>query len=181
MYNTDAWKFISEAEDRSVDVIITDPPYDASLDMNELRRICKGHIIVFCAPENQFFKPDEFAFWIKTPSTKNFSKHIGRFVEMILIERHGDTFNTDLHWSNYTGVYNDHLLRQVHPFQKPAALMERLVSIYSDPGDLVFDPFMGSGTTLIAAQKLGRQILGCEIKGKSVSLTYPAVIHWEME
>ena len=164
IYNLDAWKFISNMQDGSVDVIISDPLYDATVNMDELRRICTGHIILFCAPENPFFKPDELAYWIKTPSTKNYSRHLGRLVECILIERHGNTFNAGLHWSNYTGVYDDRLLiKQAHPFEKPAALMERLMAIYSNPGDIVFDPFFGSGSTLKAAEKLGRIAIGCEI------------------
>jgi hypothetical protein len=132
--------------------------------MDELRRVCSGHIIMFCSPENMFFKPDEIAYWTKTPSTKNYSRHLGRFVEYILIERHGDTFNTDLHWSNYTGVYTDMIqTKQVHPFEKPLSLMERLVLIYSKPGDTVFDPFMGSCKTGQACLNTGRDFIGCEI------------------
>lgn len=163
----DAWQFIRSQADKSVDCIITDPMYDSVLDMDELRRICRGHIIAFCAPENPFYKPDELAYWIKTPSTKNnaASKKLSRFVEWILVERHGDTFNTDLHWSNYTGVYDDRLLeKKVHPFQKPFSLMERLVRIYTKPGDVVFDPFFGSGSGLRAALAHGREAMGCEIE-----------------
>ena len=64
---------------QSVDCVITDPMYDCDLNLKELRRVCRGNIIVFCAPENQFFKPDEFMFWAKPISTKNYSKHVGRF------------------------------------------------------------------------------------------------------
>lgn len=164
IFNGDAWKFIRNMPDKSVHHIITDPMYDEELDMGELRRICTGNIIAFCAPEKLFFKADEIAYWIKTPSTKNYSKRLGRFVELILVERQGSTFNTDLHWSNYTGVYDDRILeKQVHPFQKPLSLLERLVRIYSDPGDIIFDPFFGSGSTLKAAVLHGREAKGCEI------------------
>src|SRR5207249_9878257 len=43
------------------------------------------------------------------------------------------------------------------PTQKPLALMERVISASSAPGDIVLDPFCGCGTTLVAAQQLGRQ------------------------
>jgi site-specific DNA-methyltransferase (adenine-specific) len=49
-----------------------------------------------------------------------------------------------------------------HPSQKPVALIEKLVACSSDTGDLVIDPFMGSGTTAAAAQRLGRKWLGIE-------------------
>jgi DNA modification methylase len=170
----DAWEYMKECEDNRFDVIITDPLYDAELNMDELRRVCKGHIIAFCAPENEFFVPDERAYWIKTPSTKNYSRHLGRFVEHILIERRGDTFNANLHWSNYTGVYTDVIQsKNGHPFQKPISLLERLVLIYSNPGDLIFDPFAGSGTTIKAAVNCGRRAIGCEIAPEFRTATKP--------
>ena len=50
-----------------------------------------------------------------------------------------------------------------HPFQKPEKLVERVILTSSNPGDLVLDPFMGSGTTAAAAQRHGRRFLGFEI------------------
>jgi site-specific DNA-methyltransferase (adenine-specific) len=50
-----------------------------------------------------------------------------------------------------------------HPCQMPEAVLERIIRVASDPGDLVIDPFAGSGTTLAVAQKLGRRFLGCEL------------------
>lgn len=50
-----------------------------------------------------------------------------------------------------------------HPTQKPLALMERIVNIWSNPGDLVLDCFAGSGSTLVAAKKLNRNYIGCEL------------------
>ena len=50
-----------------------------------------------------------------------------------------------------------------HPCQLPEALLERIIKVSSNEGDLVFDPFAGSGTTLAAAAKLKRQWLGCEL------------------
>jgi site-specific DNA-methyltransferase (adenine-specific) len=49
-----------------------------------------------------------------------------------------------------------------HPSQKPMALSERLVIGFSRPGELILDPFLGSGSFLVAAQKLGRHFLGVE-------------------
>lgn len=164
IHNEDFWKAIVHIPDKQYDAIITDPPYDLDdLHMQELMRICKGNIVVFCKPENQFFKPDEYGFWIKTPSTKNYSTHIGRFVEMILIKRQGKVFN-QIHWSQMTGVYDDRLIYStVHPYQKPLSLMERLVRIYTNTGDHILDPFMGSGTTIEAAVINGRTATGYEI------------------
>jgi site-specific DNA-methyltransferase (adenine-specific) len=60
-------------------------------------------------------------------------------------------------WS--CGVEHDD---RVHPTQKPLALMMRLVEQFTDPGDLVFDPFCGSGTTGVACLRLGRRFVGVE-------------------
>jgi site-specific DNA-methyltransferase (adenine-specific) len=53
--------------------------------------------------------------------------------------------------------------RGEHPCQMPLALLERIVRVSSNPGDLVLDPFAGSGTTLAAAKKLGRDYYGIEL------------------
>ncbi|MFZ5478519.1 MAG: DNA-methyltransferase [Myxococcota bacterium] len=50
-----------------------------------------------------------------------------------------------------------------HPTQKPEALLRRLVLAASRPGDLVIDPFSGSGTTVTVAEQLGRRWAGCEL------------------
>jgi site-specific DNA-methyltransferase (adenine-specific) len=50
-----------------------------------------------------------------------------------------------------------------YPTQKPLALLERIIAASSNPGDVVLDPFCGSGTTLHAAQKLGRRWIGIDI------------------
>lgn len=52
---------------------------------------------------------------------------------------------------------------KVHPTEKPLKLFKHLVEISSNEGDLVFDPFMGSGTTALACKALVRDYLGCEI------------------
>jgi len=56
------------------------------------------------------------------------------------------------------------------PTQKPLPLMERIISMASRPGDIVLDPFCGCGTTLIAAQTLGRQWIGIDISPTAVEL-----------
>ncbi|MBE3577820.1 MAG: site-specific DNA-methyltransferase [Limnochordales bacterium] len=53
--------------------------------------------------------------------------------------------------------------RDAHPCQLPLRLMERIIMIASDPGDIVFDGFMGTGSTALAAKKLGRHYVGIEI------------------
>lgn len=57
-----------------------------------------------------------------------------------------------------------------YPTQKPVALLERIISASSNPGDVVLDPFCGCGTTIAAAQNLGRQWIGIDITHLSVGL-----------
>ena len=55
---------------------------------------------------------------------------------------------------------------KIHPTQKPVELLETLIKIFTDPGDVVIDPVAGSGSTLIAADNLDRKAYGFEIKLK---------------
>jgi site-specific DNA-methyltransferase (adenine-specific) len=59
--------------------------------------------------------------------------------------------------------YNE-LYRKIHPTQKPVKLLEKIISIFTDPGDVVIDPTAGSGSTLVAATNMGRNSYGFEIK-----------------
>jgi len=56
------------------------------------------------------------------------------------------------------------LYRKIHPTQKPVRLLEKLITIFTDEGDVVIDPVAGSGSTLVAANNLGRSAYGFEIK-----------------
>lgn len=58
-----------------------------------------------------------------------------------------------------------------HPTQKPVALLERIILASTEPGDTVFDPFVGSSTTGVAAIRTGRKFLGCELEDDFVSLS----------
>jgi adenine-specific DNA-methyltransferase len=53
--------------------------------------------------------------------------------------------------------------RTEHPAQFPEAVIERIILVSSNPGDLILDPFMGSGTTAAVALRLGRKVIGFEI------------------
>jgi site-specific DNA-methyltransferase (adenine-specific) len=61
--------------------------------------------------------------------------------------------------------------RDEHPCQLPLHLLERLLLMGSDEGDIILDPFIGTGTTAIAAKKLGRRFIGIDIDSKYVDMT----------
>jgi site-specific DNA-methyltransferase (adenine-specific) len=60
--------------------------------------------------------------------------------------------------------------RDEHPCQLPIHLLERIVLMSTDPGDVVLDPFLGTGTTAIAAKALGRHYVGIEIDPEYVEI-----------
>ena len=66
-------------------------------------------------------------------------------------------------WSDIPVLASGSRERTGYPTQKPAALYERAIAASSNPGDLILDPFCGSGTTLIAAEKLGRRWVGMDL------------------
>ncbi|HMA93373.1 MAG TPA: site-specific DNA-methyltransferase [Polyangiaceae bacterium] len=61
--------------------------------------------------------------------------------------------------------------RTGYPTQKPEALLQRLITACTAPGDLVIDPFLGSGTTLAAAAALGRRGIGIDMNPEAIRLT----------
>ena len=56
--------------------------------------------------------------------------------------------------------------KRVHPTQKPVKLMEQIISHWTNPGDIILDPFMGSGTTGVACVNTGRDFIGIELDEK---------------
>ena len=61
---------------------------------------------------------------------------------------------------------SDPLYRKIHPTQKPIVLLERLIKLFTDEGDVVADPVAGSGSTIIAAENINRKAYGFEIDRK---------------
>jgi site-specific DNA-methyltransferase (adenine-specific) len=66
-------------------------------------------------------------------------------------------------------IANEHG-RALHPTQKPLGILAPLISYSVPPGGIVVDPFLGSGSTGIAARQLGRQFVGCELNPEYVGL-----------
>lgn len=79
-------------------------------------------------------------------------------------------------WADINMVQPQALERLNYPTQKPEQLVERIIKIASNPGDLIFDCFMGSGTTQAVAMKLGRRFLGADINLGAVQTTTKRLI-----
>ena len=74
-------------------------------------------------------------------------------------------------WSDLTGLSSQSNERVGYPTQKPEALLERIILALSYENDIVFDCFMGSGTTQAVAQKLGRKFIGADINLGAIQTT----------
>lgn len=74
-------------------------------------------------------------------------------------------------WVDISAVQGGALENQNYPTQKPEALLDRIIRTASNPGDIVFDCFMGSGTTQAVAMKLGRKFIGADINLGSIQTT----------
>jgi len=135
-------------------------------------------MIVFCSFEQQFeliehAKENGFNHYINLVFRKNFSAQVlkanMRVVSnceyaLILYRDKLPKFN-----NNGNMVFNcmdwvrDNDTPKIHPTQKPVPVIERLIEVFTDPGDVVIDPVAGSCTTLLAAKNLNRRAYGFEI------------------
>ena len=138
-----------------------------------------GCMIVFCAFDQQMELIEEgknhgFNHYINLVFRKNFSPQVlkanmrivGNAEYGVLLYRDKlPMFNNNGRMvMNVMDFPRDNVTPKVHPTQKPVRLLERLIEIYTDPGDVVIDPCAGSGVTLLAAENLGRVGYGFEIK-----------------
>ncbi len=130
--------------------------------------VCMSH---FTAPAIWEFMREAFDFygfcvWCKTNPMPSLHKRHWTFgVELIAYATQGDhkfNFPADTHALNWWDVKNERHSTD-HPTQKPVAIPARAIKHSSAPGDLVLDFFLGSGTTLIACEKLDRICYGMEI------------------
>lgn len=79
-------------------------------------------------------------------------------------------------WIDLPRIQGNGLEKTGYPTQKPEAVLERIIKASSNPGDIVFDCFMGSGTTQAVAMKLGRRFLGADINLGAIQTTTKRLI-----
>ena len=97
-----------------------------------------------------------------------------RDVAVLAVKGSGQTFHS--HYDN--GVYRMPIPRKrVHPTQKPLALFREIILKHSNPGDLVIDPFLGGGTTALAALEEGRRFAGCDLDPAYVEASKKRIAH----
>lgn len=142
-----------------------------------------GCMIIFCEYEQQFMliqKGKEYGFnhYMPLVFRKNYSaqvlkanmKIVGNCEYGLLLYRDKlPKFNNDGRMIYSCMDYvRDTTTPKIHPTQKSIHILKKLITIFTDPGDVVIDPCAGSGVTLLAAEMLGRKSYGFEIKKKYV-------------
>ena len=75
----------------------------------------------------------------------------------------------------FPNVKNNHVEKTIHPCQFPVELVERLVLSMADVGDRVFDPYLGVGSSVVAALKNGREGYGCDVVKEYVDIAWERV------
>lgn len=191
IYHGDCTQIMQELIPQSIDLIVTDPPYLVNYRSRDGRTIAGDKHSDWLEPAfsamYQMLKPHRFAIsfygWNHVDKFMQawrsagfrivghfvFAKHYASrtgFTEArhecayLLAKGNPSQVNHALPdvmpWGKYTG-------NRYHPTQKPLEILRLLIKAYSDIGDIVLDPFSGSGSTLLAAQQLGRSWLGMEI------------------
>lgn len=202
IFNSDAVDWLLTLDKESVDLLITDPPYE-SLEkhrkigtttrlkvskasnnqwfdifpnsrfeslFSEIYRVLKkgSHFYLFCDQETMFIaKPIAekvgFKFWKPIVWDKvciGMGYHYRARYEFILFFEKGKRKVNDL---SIPDVLEFKRVYRGYPTEKPVSLLEVLIKQSSNKGDLVVDPFFGSGSTLIAAGNLDRRYLGCDL------------------
>ena len=134
------------------------------------------HLYLFCDAETMFVaKPEAeragFRFWkplVWDKKTIGMGYHYRARYEFILFFEKGKRRLNDLGTPDVISVPRIH---RGYPAEKPPAVSEILIQQSSSPGDLVADPFMGSGSVGVAALRTGRRFCGTDLNAEAVQLT----------
>jgi DNA modification methylase len=145
-----------------------------------VRDCCNGWFLAFCSPEGIAPWRDAIeagglrykraCFWNKPDSAPQFNGQGPAFAVEAFVTAwcgHGvSKWNGGGRRNYFTFPTNSSDREGTHPTEKPVALMLELVTLFTSLDETILDPFMGSGTTGVAAVKLGRQFVGIEIEPK---------------
>lgn len=136
------------------------------------RLMRKMNAFIFCSEDQLAFYSEwarrrgyKFAVLVwEKPVTIISKKRFSQNVEFIVrIYESGTALNNIDDSELYGRVFHSKVIRnKLHPTQKPLEIFERIIKLTTKPGDAVLDPFLGSGTTAVAAKKLGRFYIGIE-------------------
>ena len=200
----DAIKFLKKLPSKSVDLVLTDPPYGvdrASWDKvaptrwcKDVARVMKDHasLIIFCGKQNRFevekaLREAGLIFWqemvwvYRNGGITRKTSYNGHHEPILWFVKDNKNFHFDFGDSLWIDTWtviehsrpqsNFNVDKKIHPTQKSRNVVKRLINYHSKEGDIILDPFMGSGTTAVASKQLKRNFLGCDIDSKYVKLT----------
>jgi DNA modification methylase len=185
LYEEDCFETMKRLPDKSIDLLLTDPPWpqaNSSLlgkgdELDSIRRlmdcaqrICKRLIVVlgsYCDPACLGEADNDFPFFLIVPLRYIPALYKGTVLrEFDIAYVYGSRalpIGRRVFPGSAENVYiASQRVKVDHPCIRPLSHMERLISGFSNPGDIVYDPFAGSGTTLVAANNLGRRWIGSE-------------------
>ena len=180
LHNGDCLEYMKTLQHASVDCIVTDPPYGVAFRGNDwdnfipnwieqARSIAK--VVIFTTGTTTLWdypRPDWVISWYREAS--NSRSKLGGFSHWSPIVVYGNPkFKVDILKLHAMAVGQENLSID-HPSPKPVKLMKWLIQNASKEGDTIFDPFMGSGTTGVAAVQLQRNFIGCELEPKYFSI-----------
>lgn len=171
IYCGDCLEIMPEIGER-VNLILTDPPYnvgfdewDSFEDTDKLFSLFEGKEILIIPGIANIFKypePKWIIAWVKAGSTRR--NITGGFNHWEPVFYYGERkIMVDM---IYLPDCVNHSQGNIHPCPKPLKLFKWLLSSLSFCDDLILDPFMGSGTTLVAAKELRRKAVGIDIERK---------------
>lgn len=193
----DSLEYMKSLPDKSIDLIVTDPPYGIGIAKNGVVGGGKvnGKVRTFSKVswDNQIPDPEYFEEILRVSKNQiiwggNYFLDYLSATRCMLIwwKRDGlprRTFaDCEIAWTSFNRnamVYNsrwDGFIRDskepkvAHPTQKALDVMKWCISEFSEEGDTVFDPFMGSGTTGVAAKELNREFIGIDINQEYVDI-----------
>ena len=163
----------------SVDCVVTDPPYginfrDAAWDtvipdwLGEARRVADVVAFTTCPTTLwDYPRPDWVCCWYREASNaRNWSGGFAHWSPVVIYGKaHFPVDSLKLH-----AIQHAYPRGFGHPSPKPVALLEWLLACCCPPGGTVLDPFLGSGTTLVAAAKLGLNGIGIEREAEYVEI-----------
>ncbi len=112
------------------------------------------------------FKYVRTGVWVKPGSMPQFTGDRPAMGYEPVVIMHAAGSRTRWNGGGRAGVWQFPPVHGEHPTQKPLALYRSFVELFTDPGEVILDPFMGSGTTLLAALNLGRRAIGIEREEK---------------
>lgn len=138
--------------------------------------MCSGWFIAFCTPEGvarwadainpSTMKYKRACVWVKPDSTPQFNGQCPAMGAENFVVAWAGTGHSRWNAGGKRGVYthcvNNAERTGLHPTEKPRRLMSEIVADFTSHGDVVLDPFMGSGTTGVAAVMAGRSFIGIE-------------------